>query len=377
MPATAATEVSSPWAHAVRLPVRLAVVIPTFNERENVARLVHQLDITLAGIAWEAIFVDDNSPDGTADDVRELGRRDPRVRCIQRIGRRGLAGACVEGMLGTSARYAAVMDADLQHDARLLPHMLAALELGGTDLVIGSRYISGGSIGAFASDRRFASSLSTALAKGMTRVDVADPMSGFFMMRLDTFRALAPRLAPEGFKILFDILATARGTLRVHELPFEFGTRTAGSSKLDVRNILDFADLLVSKISNGLVPLQFISFMLVGATGVLVHLAALKAGLLLGASFVTAQIAATGMAMTSNFALNNAITYHDLRLRGVAAFKGLLLFYAICGTGALSNVGVAAWLHASEPVWWIAGLAGSIIGALWNYLLSSRILWRP
>ena len=357
-------------------PAGLAIIVPTFNECDNVAQVVEQLDRALAGIAWEVVFVDDHSPDGTADVVRELGRCDPRVRCILRLGRRGLAGACIEGMLATNARWVAVMDADLQHDARLLPRMLRALESGSADIAIGSRYIQGGSVGTFGSGRRLASNLSTAMARRMTAVDVTDPMSGFFMIRQDAFQRLAPQLAAEGFKILFDILASARGALRVAEFPYSFGSRQAGNSKLDLQNTFDFLGLLIAKVSRGYVPLRFVSFMFVGLTGVVVHIAALRAGLLSGAPFAHAQAAATLVAMTSNFFLNNAITYRDLRLRGGAALQGLLVFYVICGTGALSNVGVATWLYANEPVWWIAGLAGSVIGAVWNYMMSSQVLWR-
>lgn len=358
------------------VPPELAIIVPTFNERGNIARLVEQLDRALVDIAWEVIFVDDQSPDGTAQTARELGRSDPRVRCLLRLGRRGLAGACIEGLLASNAPYLAVMDADLQHDASLLPQMMARLAAGSADLAIGSRYLGGGSVAGFSPGRRLASNLSTAMARRMTVVEVADPMSGFFMIRQDALERLAPRLASEGFKILFDILATARGGLRVVELAYSFGSRTAGSSKLDLQNTFDFLGLLVSKLSRGHIPLRFVSFMFVGLIGVLVHLVALRIGLLSGAPFAHAQAAATLVAMTSNFFLNNAITYRDLRLKGAAAIKGLIIFYVICGAGALSNVGVATWLYANEPVWWLAGLVGSFIGAVWNYMMSSQVLWR-
>ena len=363
-------------SRSVGLPADLAIVIPTFNERENVARLVEELDRALPGIAWEAIFVDDHSPDGTAEAVREMGRRDPRVRGLLRYGRRGLAGACIEGMLASNAPYLAVMDADLQHDATVLPRMLAALSSGSADLAIGSRFVAGGSVGDFATRRRLASGVSTLLAKRVMAADVVDPMSGFFMIRQEAFQRLAPQLASEGFKILFDILMTAHGALRIVELPYTFGTRTAGSSKLDLQNVFDFLGLLVSKAARGYVPLRFVSFMFVGLIGVFVHLAALRTGLLAGLPFTEAQVAATLIAMTSNFFLNNVTTYRDLRLRGAAALRGLLIFYVICGAGALSNVGVATWLYSNQPVWWFAGLLGSLIGAVWNYMMSSQVLWR-
>src|SRR5690349_23079143 len=133
-----------PLLRTLGLPV-ISVVVPTFNERDNVAQLCRKLDATLAGIAWEVVFVDDNSPDKTWQVVRELARQDIRVRCIRRIGRRGLSGACIEGILASSGPFAAVMDADLQHDETQLPKMLSLLEGGKAELVVGSRYVEGGS----------------------------------------------------------------------------------------------------------------------------------------------------------------------------------------------------------------------------------------
>src|SRR5215475_9208314 len=179
----------------------LSVVVPTFNERDNVTVLYRRLQATLAGIAWEVVFVDDNSPDGTWEVVRGLARKDSRVRCIRRIGRRGLSGACIEGILASSAPYAAVIDADLQHDETQLPKMLALLKSGQADLVVGSRYIEGGSADSFNKQRASASALATEVAKRALGVSVADPMSGFFMIRADRFSQLAPQLSTQGFKI--------------------------------------------------------------------------------------------------------------------------------------------------------------------------------
>jgi dolichol-phosphate mannosyltransferase len=188
---------------------------------------------------------------------------------------------------------------------------------------------------------------------------------------------VAERLSPQGFKILADLLASARGELRVRELPYEFRARLHGASKLDSQVALDFLGLLISKASRNAVPVRFVSFLLVGASGVLVHLATLKACLAgFGMRFAAAQALATLVAMTSNFVLNNALTYRDQRLTGVAALKGLLLFYLICAVGAVSNIGVATWLYSNEPIWWLAGLFGSVVGAVWNYAVSSAVVWR-
>src|SRR3979411_1260982 len=217
---------------AAGLP-QLSVIVPTFNERDNVTTLFRRLETALTGVAWEVIFVDDNSPDGTWDVVRGLAREDSRVRCIRRVGRRGLSGACIEGILASSAPCAAVIDADLQHDETQLPKMLALLQGGEADLVVGSRYVEGDSADSFNKQRAGASVLATEVAKRVLRVKIADPMSGFFMIRRDRFEQLAPQLSTQGFKILLDVVATAHGDLRIKEIPFTFGSRLHGASKLD------------------------------------------------------------------------------------------------------------------------------------------------
>ena len=355
----------------------LAIIVPTFNESGNVRELVGQIDGALAGLKWEVIFVDDASPDGTARVIRELAATRPNIRCIHRIGRRGLAGACIEGFLATSAPVMAVMDADLQHDATLLARMLDVLRTKPADLVVASRYSEGGSADeGFSPLRKLASRLSTMLARVTTGVTVSDPMSGFFMIRRDAFEPLAPWLASEGFKILLDILATAHGQLRIAEVTYAFSARNTGASKFDTQNILDFLGLIVSKMTGGVVPVRFLSFAIIGSAGILVHLAALALFKNADADFGPAQAGATLVAMTSNFYLNNATTYRDRRLSGWRAIKGLLAFYAICGIGALSNIGVASWLHLYDPRWFVPALIGSLIGAVWNFTLSSQLLWR-
>jgi dolichol-phosphate mannosyltransferase len=355
----------------------LTVVVPTFNERANVPILVERLATTLSMVNWEVVFVDDNSPDETFAVVRTIGAHDPRVRCIRRIGRRGLAGACIEGALASQARYVAVIDADLQHDETLLPAMLALLRADAADLVIGSRYLTADVVPGLSGKRRQASHIAGWLTRRLLRTDVLDPMSGFFMVRRELIEDCAPRLSVQGFKILADILASASQPIRVRELPYRFQTRLHGTSKLDTRAGLDFAGLLVAKATHGLVSIRFISFLMVGASGILVHLLALKAVLAFtGAPFAAAQTVAMLVSMTSNFYLNNRLTYRDQRLRGTAAARGLIIFYGLCSIGSLSNVGVAVWLYTNRPVWWLAGLLGSIVGAVWNYAVSSALVWR-
>jgi dolichol-phosphate mannosyltransferase len=355
----------------------LSVVVPTFNERDNVTVLYRRLVATLTDIAWEVVFVDDNSPDGTWEVVRGLARKDSRVRCIRRIGRRGLSGACIEGILASSGPYAAVIDADLQHDETQLPKMVALLRSGEAELVVGSRYIEGGSADSFNKQRAGASQLATEVARRALKVEVADPMSGFFMIRRDRFEQLVPELSTQGFKILLDIIATAQGKLRTIEIPYTFGSRQHGESKLDSMVALDFLGLVLAKLTNDVVSLRFLLFAMVGGTGLVVHLTVLFiAHEILQMPFAEAQAAGALVAMTSNFILNNFLTYRDQRLKGFAVLRGLLLFYLVCGVGLLANVGVAFAVFDQEPIWWLAGAAGALMGVVWNYAMSGLFVWR-
>ena len=357
----------------------LSVVVPCYNERLNVVPLIQKLDAALAGIAWEVIFVDDNSPDGTSGEVRRAAASDPRVRCIRRIGRRGLASAVIEGALSSSARFIAVMDGDLQHDETRLPDMLAALHSGDFDLAVGSRHVEGGDNAGLSSRwRHTLSDGGIRLAQAFLPVRLSDPMSGFFMLGRETFEALAPHLTGQGFKILLDLVMSAPGPLRVQEVPCQFHPRLAGESKLDVLVLVQFAGLLLDKIFDGFLPLRFLSFCFVGLLGVLVHLAVLTlARLTADVDFETAQIAGTIVSMVFNFQLNNQITYRDQRLRGPRLWRGLLLFMVVCGIGAIANVGIARTLYESHANWWtLAGATGAIIGVVWNYAVSATLVWR-
>jgi dolichol-phosphate mannosyltransferase len=360
-----------------RATPQLSVIVPTFNERDNVTTLYRRLATALAGAAWEVVFVDDNSPDGTWNVVRALARDDSRIRCVRRIGRRGLSGACIEGILASSAPYAAVIDADLQHDETQLPKMLALLQAGEFDLVVGSRYVEGGSADSFNKQRAGASALATEVAKRVLRVAIADPMSGFFMIRRDRFEQLAPQLSTQGFKILLDIVATARGDLRIKEIPYSFGSRLHGESKLDSMVALDFLGLVLAKLTHDVVSLRFLLFAMVGSIGLFVHLATLFVAFeIFDVPFPEAQASGALVAMTSNFILNNFLTYRDQRLKGFAILWGLLLFYLVCSVGLFANVGVAFSVYDQEPIWWLAGAAGALMGVVWNYAMSGLFVWR-
>jgi dolichol-phosphate mannosyltransferase len=355
----------------------LTIVVPTLNERDNLEPLLALL-MALGDMSWEVIFVDDDSSDGTADYARGLARRDARVRCLQRIGRRGLSTACIEGVLASASPYVAVMDGDLQHDERLLPHMLDVLRREPIDLVVGSRYVASGGIGeGLSSSRARVSSFATRLARFICKAEIADSMSGFFMFRREVFDNAVHRLSGHGFKILLDLMASSPRPLRVRELPYEFRKRRYGESKLDVLVAWEYGMLLADKLIGHIIPVRFALFSLIGGLGLFVHLAVLWSGLtLLGARFVVVQTAATMVAMTSNFFLNNLFTYRDQRLRRWQLIRGLLSFYLICGIGAVANVGIAAYVFRADHGWWVAGITGAIVGAVWNYAVSSIFTWK-
>jgi dolichol-phosphate mannosyltransferase len=355
--------------------LELTVVVPTFNERDNVARLVDRLDAALVGVAWQVIFVDDDSPDGTARTAKDIALVDARVQCLHRVNRRGLAGAVIEGALASAAPYVAVMDGDLQHDEALLPAMLAALREDRADLVIGSRFMGGGQpdVGALGARRQLGSRLANWLGRRALSVDLTDPVSGFFMIRRPLIDAVAPRLNSEGFKVLFDIVASQSTGVRLLEMPYAFRPRTAGASKLDGGVVVHYLGLLASKLSRDVLSPRLLMFGLVGAGGVLVHLMVLRA--MLGFGFAGAQLVAALTAMTSNYLFNNAVTYRDRRKHGLALVTGYLKFCAFCSVGLTANVAVAAMVHEHVPVWWVAGLAGAGVGAAWNFLTTSLAVW--
>jgi len=355
----------------------LTVVVPTYNEAANVAPLVGKLDEALKGVRWQVIFVDDDSPDGTAQQVKALAQKDPRVACLRRVGRRGLAGAVVEGALASAAPFVAVIDGDMQHDERLLPAMLNALRRDQADLVIGSRYLEQESrvISGLDARRAWGSRLANWLGRRALSVDLTDPVSGFFMARREVIDRVAPKLTPSGFKVLFDLIASQPAPLRCVELAYEFRPRVAGESKLDNGVVAQYLSLLASKMTRDLISPRVLMFGAVGASGVAVHLTVLTLVRRLGTDFLDAQTIAAVVAMTSNYLINNAVTYRDRRKRGLALLTGYVRFCLLCAAGLAANVAVATLVRQYVPYDWVAGLAGAGVGAAWNYVTTALAVW--
>ncbi|EAQ30617.1 putative dolichol monophosphate mannose synthase [Erythrobacter sp. NAP1] len=360
------------------MSLELAIILPTLNERGNLAPLVERIEAALGTEGWEVLIVDDDSKDGTADEGRDLARTDRRVRVIQRIGRRGLASAAIEGFCATAAPYVAVMDADHQHDPALLAGMLDALKAGEAEICVASRFAEGASTADWQQpERERLSNLANRIARGITGVELTDPMSGYFMLPTVTARALVPRLSGIGFKILLDLLATADAPMKVKEFPLKFAKRREGESKLDRAILFDFLAGIYDKSLGRLIPTRFALFGTVGALGVIVHMAVLASLLFVfEEAFTVSQAAAVLTAMSFNFWLNNWLTYRDRRLKGWGEFlRGWAGFCLTCAVGGFANVAVATLLQSQGLFWALAALAGILIGSVWNYALSSRFVW--
>ena len=356
----------------------LAVVVPTYNEADNVAEIVRRVGAALEGIDWELIFVDDDSVDQTWRLARDLAATDRRVRVLQRVGRRGLSSACIEGMLASAAPYIAVIDGDLQHDETQLPLMLATLKAEDLDIVVGSRYVAGGGVGDWDTKRQSMSRLAGAIGRRLIKADLKDPMSGFFMLRADLLQTCVRSLSGVGYKILLDIFASCPQPPRFKEVPYEFRLRSAGTSKLDKAVLWEYLLMVLQKWLGPLIPIRFIAFSIIGGLGVPVHLAVLwLVYRLAGFDFVTGQSVAALVAMTSNFFLNNLLTYRDMRLRGRALIWGWVSFVLACSVGALANVGIATYLYQSDASSWVlSAVAGILVGAVWNYAVTAVYTWR-
>jgi dolichol-phosphate mannosyltransferase len=354
----------------------LSIIVPTFNERDNVINVITAVSEALPGISWELVFVDDSSPDGTASFVREIAQADPRVRCLHRVGRRGLASACVEGIMSTASPIIAVMDADGQHDERALYRMFQLLAATDADIIVGSRYIEAAGVSDWDQSRVAMSRIATHIATRITGTTLSDPMSGFFMMRRDAFFTSLPRLSSIGFKILLDICTSSDRVLKIVDVPYQFRPRQCGESKLDTMVLWEFFLLLLDKSIGRYIPVRFISFALIGGSGVLLHVAVLALLFkFFNISFLAAQTAATFTAITSNFLLNNALTYCDQRLTGAKLLFGWITFNVVCAFGAVANVGIANWMFSKNSMWLADGLAGIAVGVVWNYAMSSIFTW--
>lgn len=355
----------------------LTVIVPTRNEAGNVALLYERLSAVLAGTAWEALFVDDDSPDGTAQAVEALQQDHDNVRLLLRTGRRGLSSACIEGMEDSTSPLIAVMDADLQHDETLLPAMLGKLAEDATlDIVVASRFASDADLGAFPAVRRRLSVLANRIGRWVGKHPLDDPMSGFFLLRRPVFEETAPRLSGKGFKILLDLFATSARPLRFAEVPLHFGTRHSGESKLDFRVVLEFGAFILDKVLGVRLPTALAVTALATALELATHLFVLIVLFgVAGLAFADGQVTAAATAAVVHAVLAEQSRYRDERLQGGQVLVWLFAFLTLALPGMLINLMVAE-KQVEIGLWWpFAGLVGAAVGALWNGF-TARLLSR-
>lgn len=366
--------------HSPPHQLRVTLVLPTYNERGNIAPLLAQLLPLKQKFDLEILVVDDDSADGTAELVRRLSHGEPRLRLIRRVGRSGLASAIKEGLLDATGDVALVMDSDGQHEADAVLRTINTLMQDDVDLVIGSRFHPEAQIRGLSGRREAGSSWANASARfSLPRAygSLSDYMSGFFALRLEPLLPLIRAVDVNGFKFLYELLAVSRGRLRTTEVPLRFLPRSYGSSKLDLAIFWDFLISILHSLSFRLLPRRAISFGLVGISGVAVQLLSTQLLMLLGdLNFEQALPVAVVAAASSNYLINNALTFRFQRLKGLALLRGLLKFLLVASLPVLANVGLASAYYSfvARDTFW-AQLAGILVVFVWNYAASSRFVW--
>lgn len=351
-----------------------SIVIPTYNERENLPRCIEALRRALEGrFDYELVVVDDDSPDRTWELAETMAASDPRIRIFRRIDRKGLSSAIVDGLSMGRGERLAVVDADCQHDLTKVPDLLALLE--DHDMAVGTRYAGGGGTGEWSRRRVAMSRLATLACRVLLRIRVSDPMSGFFALRHDVFRDLAPKLNPRGYKLLMEMLYH-HGPERIGEVPYTFVPRTAGESKLGGMVVADFAWSLLELGSHRLVNARFAKYCLVGASGVAVQLGMLT---LLQRAFSepVALALAIGCAVISNYLINNAWTFRDRSHRSWGErLSGIAKFVLVALGGAVINHAISYQLHQQSDLdLRLTSLVGIAFATLWNFQFNYAFTW--
>ncbi|MDD4322181.1 MAG: glycosyltransferase family 2 protein [Dehalococcoidales bacterium] len=354
----------------------VTVVVPTYNESENISPLVGQIAKSISGYDYEILFVDDNSTDGTFEAIEALKGEYP-VRAIVRRDEKGLASAVVKGFENARNDLIVVMDADLQHPPEIIPRLLDALE-GGADLAVGSRYTPGGGCSEWSGLRKLISRGAIMLA-GMALPKarkVKDPMSGFFALKRKVITGI--RLDPIGYKILLEVLVLGKYN-QVIEVPFQFQLREQGESKLNLNQQYEYLrHLLRLSIRSGEFA-RFVKFCLVGGSGVLVNMGLLwllteKAGLF----YALSSVFAIETSIITNYLLNNFVTFKDRRVPGAKPFLiNLAKFNLVSLGGLVINLGILSFF--TEIIgfhYMVSNLIGIAGATMWNYFVNNWWTWK-
>jgi dolichol-phosphate mannosyltransferase len=300
----------------------LSVILPTYNEAENIPVMVAEIARILMTRPHEIIIVDDDSPDQTWKVAEDMRTQYPELKVLRRVGRRGLSSAVVEGFEMATGEVLAVMDADGQHDTGLLLKLEDAITQG-ADIAVGSRYIAGGSVGDWNTVRKIISRVATRMAYMLLRVGVKDPMSGFFALRTDLFRSIRPNLNPTGFKVLLDVLVNTPRKSTVVEVPFTFAPRMAGDSKLSGKVQLEFLSYLYSATLGRHLPPLSLLFLVIMA---LVTLFFLPRALALSDLYLSSQARGEVMRAVDTVADREGWVKSDVELLRVHA-DGVRILY--------------------------------------------------
>ena len=357
----------------------LSIILPTYNESSNIERVINELLTLNTRHKIEIIVVDDDSPDGTSEIVREKAQVEQRIKLIRRVGRSGLASAIKEGLFDASGEYAVVMDSDGQHETKAIINTITYLEKD-IDIVVGSRFHHDAQIKGLSKKRTRGSILANRAARislGGHYTDLTDYMSGFFAIKHDKLLPYIRKVDVEGFKFLFELLAVSKGNLKTKEIPLSFQERNFGKSKLDIAIFWDFLISVLHTITLRILPRRAISFGLVGCTGIVVQLSVTFLIMNLGRQdFTTALPAAVTLAACSNYLINNALTFRHRRLKGKQLINGLGKFLIVSSLPIIANIGLAsaAYPYLSNNSN-LAQIVGILVAFIWNYAASSKLVW--
>jgi len=369
---------------AVESPIRLSLVLPTYNESQNVGPIVEQIDALLApvlGSAYEIIVIDDDSPDRTWEVALGLSAKYPCLRVLRRQGERGLSTAVIRGWQAARGDILGVMDADLQHPVDVNLKLLAEIERG-ADLAAASRHIEGGGVSDWSATRRLLSrgaQLLGLLILPNVLGRVSDPMSGYFMLRRTALAGV--ELDPLGYKILIEVLGRASIDW-ISEVGYVFRERVAGESKVSWRLYLQYLSHLLKLRLFSLRSSRLLRYCVVGASGVLVDMAVLfllSDPSTLAWGLTRSKAIAAECAIASNFLLNDAWTFGDLSRKepGVyAKFRRFLGFNAICLVGLMLNVVILNFLfNYAHTNRYLANAVAILLVTSWNYFFNRKLNW--
>lgn len=353
----------------------LSVIIPTFNEAENILKVINEVEDSLQGHDYEIIVVDDNSPDGTSDLVKKYSKSNSKVSCIKRTWKKGLSSAVVEGVALSSKEHICVMDGDGQHNPKDLSKFINEFENQEIDLVIGSRFIGKKNTEGLSSSRNELSRFGIKITNFFLKSPVTDPLSGFFMAKRQSLEGIRGSLYKDGFKILFDILMLDK-SLKFEEVAIDFRSRLKGESKLNISTLFNLAGQIFENLTQGLIPANFIVFAFVGTLGVVVHLASLNILLSFGIEFILGNLCSTLLAMCSNYFLNNYITFHNIHKLFSERLKGLLKYCFANSFSILANIGVASQFYLNDFSAFSSAMLGIMAGLILNYFLSVNLVFK-